>query len=55
MKDEAKNVPHLPGQKLSRQAKVRGKTDKEGEKQLRMTLLGVRTCHPIHVRGFLSQ
>lgn len=30
MKDEAKNVPHLPGQKLSRQAKVRGKTDKEG-------------------------
>jgi len=26
MKDEAKNVPHLPGQKLSRQAKVRGKT-----------------------------
>lgn len=31
MKDEAKNVPHLRGQKLSRQAKVRGKTDKEGK------------------------
>nr|GEX99262.1 NADH dehydrogenase [ubiquinone] iron-sulfur protein 2 [Tanacetum cinerariifolium]GEZ32378.1 NADH dehydrogenase [ubiquinone] iron-sulfur protein 2 [Tanacetum cinerariifolium] len=26
MKDEAKNVPHLRGQKLSRQAKVRGKS-----------------------------